>query len=110
MIPHASEHLSPRATLLGPRAIAVKPECPRACAPQQEKPPQRKRKRKGRESTALVLQLESNPCSPQLEKAPAQQLTTLQQASQPEKSCVNELLTPAETSVTSVGPNRRSAQ
>ena len=32
------------------------------------------------------------------------------QVSQPDKSCVNELLTPAETSVTSVGPNCGSAQ
>ena len=33
-----------------------------------------------------------------------------QQASQPDKSRANELLIPAETSVTSVGPNHRSVQ
>ena len=39
----------------------LKPVCPRANAPQQEKPPQ---------WAACTLQLESSPCSPQLEKNP----------------------------------------
>ena len=42
----------------------MKPTCPRAHAPQQEKPPQRE---------ALTLQLESSPHSPQLEKIFVQQ-------------------------------------
>ena len=36
------------------------PLCPKACAPQQEKPPQWE---------ACTLQLESSPCSPQLKKS-----------------------------------------
>ena len=44
-----------------PCATATEPARCRACAPQQEKPLQRE---------ALVLQVESSPCSPQLEKSP----------------------------------------
>ena len=46
-IPHAAEQLSPYATTIGPvvqslGTITTEPTCPRACAPQQEKPPQEK--------------------------------------------------------------------
>ena len=73
-IPHASEQLSPWATtvlfslcsraqepqLLSPGAALLKPACPRACARQQENPLWRE---------ARTPQLESSPCSPQLEKS-----------------------------------------
>ena len=45
----------------------LKPSGPRACAPQQETPPQWE---------ALTLQVESSLCSPQLEKKPKQQQRT----------------------------------
>ena len=56
-IPHAMGHLSPWAT-------ATEPRSPRACALQQEKAPKWE---------APAPQLESSPCSPQLEKARTQQ-------------------------------------
>ena len=49
--------------LLSPRATTTEADAPRACAPQQEKPPQ------WEAHTAK----KSNPCSPQLEKARMQQ-------------------------------------
>jgi len=46
--------------LPSPRAASTEARVPRACAPQQERPQQRE---------AHTLQLESNPCSPTLERA-----------------------------------------
>ena len=65
-IPHAVEQLSPCATTIEPVLSRVrelqlwKPSSPRACALQQEKPP---------EWEAHTLQLESSPHSLQLEKS-----------------------------------------
>ena len=72
MIPHVLEQHIPGATtiepvLLSPEATTMvsmnpnmKPVCGRACAPQQEKPPQWE---------SHTPQLESSPWSPQLKKA-----------------------------------------
>ena len=62
---NATGQLSPCNTSTEPTLYRVqelqlpKPMCPRASSPQQEKPPQRE---------AQAPQLESNPCSSQLEK------------------------------------------
>jgi len=50
--------------LLSPCASTTDPQVPRACAPQQEKPPQWE---------TQAPQLESSPCSLQLEKVQVQQ-------------------------------------
>ena len=50
--------------LPSPRAASTEARVPRACAPQQERPQQ---------CEAHTLQLESNPCLPQLQKAGTQQ-------------------------------------
>ena len=68
-IPRAAEQVSPCATTIKPVLRAwelqlLKSLCPSACAPKREKPPQWE---------ARTPHLESSPCSPQLEKRPAQQ-------------------------------------
>ena len=65
--PHDAEQLSPVVQLLRLCSRArvlqlLKPTCPRACVPQQEKPPQWE---------AHALQLENSPRFPQLKKNPA---------------------------------------
>ena len=68
-IPHVPQQLRPCAVttepmLWSPRALTTEAVTTEACALQQEKPPQWE---------AWTLQLESSPCSPQLEKTQCKQ-------------------------------------
>ena len=64
----------------------LKPVCPRACDPKQEKPPQREIYALQLESSPHSLQLEKSPCS---NKGPAQQ--TKKKEEEEEDSQMNQI-------------------